>query len=194
MDTYLWGGTGSCAFLREMILQALPCNFIEARDMLGPEAQSRLDNTFLQSTNVILQAAQRNEALAQLPIGILDAVPKRVWRKKKTHGLADATGLTSAEILEQRKRLKGHKIPATLRPTKAKAGKADSRAQEDEDEEVDANLPPSTAPPRLEDSGSMEKDAREDRRLRATTRTLQARRESPEDYAERDFMPYLAVL
>lgn len=71
---------------------------IEARDMLGPEAQSRLDNTFLQSVNVILQAAQCNEALAQLPIGILDAVPKRVWRKKRTHGLADAADLTSAEI------------------------------------------------------------------------------------------------
>jgi hypothetical protein len=61
--------------------------------MLGPEAQSRLDNTFLQSTNVILQATQRNEALAYLPIGILDAVPKRVWRKKKTHGLADESRL-----------------------------------------------------------------------------------------------------
>ena len=85
----------------------------EARDMLGPEARSRLDNTFLQSTNIILQAAQRNEALAQLPIGILDVVPKRVWRKKKTHGLADAAGLASAEIthrdLGARKRLKGRK-------------------------------------------------------------------------------------
>ena len=70
----------------------------------------------------------------------------------------------------------------------------DSRAQEDGDEEVDANLPPSTAPPGLEDSSSMERDAREDPRLRVTTRTLQARRESPEDFAERDFMPYLAVL
>ena len=70
----------------------------------------------------------------------------------------------------------------------------DSRAQEDGDEEVDANLPPSTAPPGLEDSSSMERDAREDPRLRVTTRTLQARRESPEDFAKRHFMPYLAVL
>jgi len=42
---------------------------IEARDTLGPEAQ---DSTFLQSTNAMLQAAQRNEALAQLPIGMPD--------------------------------------------------------------------------------------------------------------------------
>jgi hypothetical protein len=43
---------------------------VEARDTLGPDAQSRLGNAFLQSTNIILQAAQRNEVLAQLPIGI----------------------------------------------------------------------------------------------------------------------------
>jgi hypothetical protein len=166
--------------------------------MLGPETRSRLDNTFLQSTNVIVQAAQRNEALAQLPIGIRDAVSKRVWRKKKTHGLADAAGLTSAEIADRdfgaKEKVERAQIPATLRSTKAKAGKAVSRAQEDEDEEVDADLPPSTAPPRLEDSGRIGKEAREDPRLRATTRELQARRESPEDYAERGFMPYLAVL
>jgi hypothetical protein len=138
---------------------------IEARDMLGPETRSRLDNTFLQSTNVIVQAAQRNEALAQLPIGIRDAVSKRVWRKKKTHGLADAAGLTSAEIADRdfgaKEKVERAQIPATLRSTKAKAGKADSCAQGDKDEEVDANLPPSTAQPRLEDSGSMERDARE---------------------------------
>jgi hypothetical protein len=162
--------------------------------VLSPKGNAILDNTFLQSTNVILQAAQRNEALAQLPIGILDAVPKGVWRKKRTQGLADAAGLTSAEIahrdLGAKEKTERAQIPATLRSTKAKGRKADSRAQEDEDEEVDATLPPSTAPPRLEDSGSMEKDAWGEPRLRATARALQARRESPENYAERDFMPY----
>lgn len=127
--------------------------------MLSPKGNAILDNTFLQSTNVILQAAQRNEALAQLPIGILDAVPKRVWKKKRAQGLADAAGLTSAEIahrdLGAKEKTERAQIPATLRSTKAKGRKADSRAQEDE--EVDANLPPSTAPPRLEDSGSIGK-------------------------------------
>jgi hypothetical protein len=41
---------------------------IEGRDTLGPEAQSRLDNTFLQAATTMLQTAQRNNALAQLPI------------------------------------------------------------------------------------------------------------------------------
>jgi hypothetical protein len=56
---------------------------IQARDTLGPEAQSRLENTFLQSANTMLQAAQRNDALAQLPIGIPDTIPKRVWRRRR---------------------------------------------------------------------------------------------------------------
>jgi len=32
---------------------------------------------FIQSTTTILQAAQHNDTLAQLPIGIPDAIPKR---------------------------------------------------------------------------------------------------------------------
>jgi hypothetical protein len=69
---------------------------IEARDALGPEAQSRLDNTFLQAATIILQTAQHNDALAQL--GNPNPVPKKGWKKKKAHGLADAVGLASAEI------------------------------------------------------------------------------------------------
>jgi hypothetical protein len=44
----------------------------------------------------MLQAAQQNDQLAQLPIGISDAIPRKVWRKKMTHGLADAAELTAA--------------------------------------------------------------------------------------------------
>jgi hypothetical protein len=48
---------------------------LEARETLSPEAQSCLDTTFVQSTTAILQAAQRNDALVQFPIGIPDAIP-----------------------------------------------------------------------------------------------------------------------
>jgi hypothetical protein len=133
--------------------------------VLSPKGNAILDNTFLQSTNVILQAAQRNEALAQLPIGILDAVPKGVWRKKRTQGLADAAGLTSAEIarrdLRAKEKAERAQIPVTLRSTRVKVGKAVSRAQEGEGEEVDADLLPSTVPPILRDSGSMKKGCAE---------------------------------
>ena len=43
---------------------------IEARDTLGPEAQPRLDSTFIRTANTMLQAAQRNDNLDRLPIGI----------------------------------------------------------------------------------------------------------------------------
>jgi hypothetical protein len=85
--------------------------------------------------------------------------------RKRLTGWPMKAGLTSAEIahgdLGAKEKAERVQIPATLRSTKAKAGKADSCAQGDKDEEVDANLPPSTAQPRLEDSGSMERDARE---------------------------------
>jgi hypothetical protein len=110
---------------------------IETRDTLNPEARSRLDSTFIQSTNAILQAAQRNEALAGLPINMPDAIPKKAWKKKKAHGLADAAGLTSAEIA--RRELEA----------KEKIEKAQSAAV--------SHVPPSTAPPRLEDSGSVKR-------------------------------------
>ena len=36
--------------------------------------------------------------LQALPIGNPDAIPKRQFRKKKTHGFANARGLSGAEI------------------------------------------------------------------------------------------------
>ena len=43
----------------------------------------------------ILQAAQRNDQPVRLPVGIPNAIPNRVWRKKKTYGLAYVAGLTA---------------------------------------------------------------------------------------------------
>jgi len=61
-------------------------------------------------------------------IDILDIIPKRVSRKKKTHGLADAAGLTSAEIarrdLEAKEKTERAQTAAALRSAKAKGGKS----------------------------------------------------------------------
>ena len=122
---------------------------IEAREALGPEAQSRLDNTFLQAATNMLQTAQRDDALAQLPIGNPDPIPKMVWRKKKTHGPADAAGLTSAEIARR-------DLLAKEKAERA-ANRAANHAAESADEEDPGLLPPSTAPPRLEESSSMKR-------------------------------------
>jgi hypothetical protein len=140
------------------------------RETLSPEAQSRLDTTFIQSTSTILQAAQRNDALAHLPIGIPDAIPKRTWKKKKTHGLADAAGLTAAVIAQKdlAAKEKAEKQAATKALTatalaSAKAKQVASRGPpapeagvdlthvSDSESEVNNGLPSSTAPPRLED-------------------------------------------
>jgi hypothetical protein len=56
---------------------------IEERDALGPEAQSRLDNTFLQAATAMLQTPQRNNALAQLPIGNLTQFLRRVRGRRR---------------------------------------------------------------------------------------------------------------
>ena len=123
----------------------------------------------------MLQAAQRNDALAQLPIGIPDAIPKRVWKKKKkTNGLANTAGLTSAEIAKRdlagKEKAERAAIAAALKLTKA--GKPASRAVPAPtapapgpidltvlgDDEEDAGLPPpSTALPRLEDTAVMKR-------------------------------------
>jgi hypothetical protein len=151
---------------------------LKARETLGPKARSRLNNTFIQSASNLLQAVQRNDTLAQLPIGMPDAIPKRTWKKKKTHGLADAAGLTAAVIAqkeltakekaEKQAAIKAAKATA-LASAKAKAGKGTPRdppASEaridithvsDSESEVDTGLPSSTAPPRLEDPSNMKR-------------------------------------
>ena len=47
-----------------MDIASAAVQLIEGRDALGPEAQSRLDNTFFQAVTTIPQTAQRNDALA----------------------------------------------------------------------------------------------------------------------------------
>ena len=106
----------------------------------------------------MLQAAQRNDALAQLPIGIPDAIPKRVWKKKKkkkkTNGLANTAGLTSAEIAKRdlagKEKAERAAIAAALKLTKAR--KPASRA-------VPAPTAPAPGPIDLTGLGDDEEDA-----------------------------------
>ena len=97
----------------------------------------------------MLQTAQRNDALAQLPISNPDPVPKKIWKKKKAHGPADAAGLTAAEIARRDLLAKDKAERAVNR--------AANYAPESADEEDPGLLPPSTAPPRLEESSSMKR-------------------------------------
>ena len=119
---------------------------IKGRDALGREAQSRLDNTFLQAATTMLQTAQHNDALTQLHIGTPNPVPKKVWRRKKAHASADAIGLTFIKFTRRDLLAKEKAERATNR--------AANHAPESADEEDPDLLPPSTSPPRLEESGS----------------------------------------
>jgi hypothetical protein len=121
-----------------MDIASAAVQLIEGRDALGPEAQSRLDNTFLQTATTILQIAQRNNALAQLLTGNPGPVPRKVP--------ADAVGLTSAEIARRDLLAKER----AERPV----NRAANHAPESVDEKDPGLLPPSTASPRPEESGS----------------------------------------
>ena len=73
---------------------------MEARARLGEEDQLRWDGQFIEELSKQTAAAKRREELAQIPIGIPDAVPKKTWRKKTAHGKANARGLTAGELAE----------------------------------------------------------------------------------------------
>jgi hypothetical protein len=84
---------------------------------------------------IMEQAAERREELAQIPIDIPDAVPKRIWRKKKLYGKANARALTAAELatIERSEQVKRGKTRAT------------TPLQEDEDKGyLIPDTPPST--------------------------------------------------
>jgi hypothetical protein len=109
---------------------------MEARARLGVEDQSRWDGQFIGGLSKLTTAAERREELAQIPIGVPDAVPKKVWRKKKTHGKSNARGLTALELVELEK-------AEEIRRGKARATTSED-IEEDEDEQgfLVPDLPP----------------------------------------------------
>src|SRR5881275_3210970 len=76
---------------------------MEARARLGVENQPRWDGQFVGGLSKLTTAAERREELAQIPIGVPDAVPKKAWRKKKSHGKGNARGLIAIESAELEK-------------------------------------------------------------------------------------------
>ena len=98
---------------------------MEACAHLGEEDQSRWDGQFIEELSKQTAAAERCEELAQIPINIPDAVPKKTWRKKKTHGKANACRLTAIELAELEK------------AEEIKRGKAQAATPEDIEEDED---------------------------------------------------------
>jgi hypothetical protein len=73
-------------------------NLLEFRDTLTGEERSRLEARILQTHEALLAEAQEAADISELPLLLPNAVKKREWLKKKTHGRVDARGLTGAEI------------------------------------------------------------------------------------------------
>ena len=67
------------------------------RERLGPEEQTRFDFQYLRVNAAAKELAERHEELSLIPINQPDAIPKKIWRKKKTHGKANTPGLTAAQ-------------------------------------------------------------------------------------------------
>ena len=76
-------------------LMASTHNLLEFRDTLPAEERSRLEARILQSHEALLAEAQDAAQLARVPLLLPEAIKKREW-VKKTHGKADARGLTGA--------------------------------------------------------------------------------------------------
>jgi hypothetical protein len=74
---------------------------MELRDQMKPEEKARYTRQIDEDQQKLLKIGQQHLKLQQLPIGNPSRVPKRQYKKKKIHGLADARGLTGAEIADK---------------------------------------------------------------------------------------------
>lgn len=71
---------------------------MELRDQMKPEEKTQYTRQIEEDQQKLLKIGQQHLKLQQLPISNPSPIPKRQYKKKKTHGLADARGLTGAEI------------------------------------------------------------------------------------------------
>jgi hypothetical protein len=90
-------------------------NQLEFRVTLLVEERSRLEARMLQWHEALLAEAQEAVEVAALPLLSSDPIRKREWIKKKTHGKADARGLTSVEIAGRRLRAQENKERAAYK-------------------------------------------------------------------------------
>jgi hypothetical protein len=67
------------------------------REQMEPEEKTRFDRQVEAGHQKLIAIGHEHLQLQAFPIGLPDAVPTRQFRKKKTHGLADARGLTGTE-------------------------------------------------------------------------------------------------
>jgi hypothetical protein len=68
------------------------------REQMEPEEKARFDHQIEAEQQKLPAIGHTHLELQALPIGNPDPVPKPQFRKKKTHNVTDARGLSGAEI------------------------------------------------------------------------------------------------
>ena len=71
---------------------------MDLREQMEPEEKARFDRQIEAEQQKLLAIGRTHLELQALPIGNPDPLPKPQLRKKKTHGVANARGLSGAEI------------------------------------------------------------------------------------------------
>jgi MULE transposase domain len=141
----------------------------EQRERLPTEARSRFDDQILAASERLQTAGIQHEQMAALPIGLPDPVPKKSWRRKNTHGRANARALTAAEVADR------HLKAQERQEKKLRAATPESVLEEEVHVPAtpEQEPPVSTAPARL--AGAQEAEGRGKRKRRATEAYRQAR-------------------
>jgi hypothetical protein len=99
------------------------------REQMEPVEKARFDRQLEAEYQKLIVIGRGHLELQASPIGLPDLAPMRQYRKKKTHGLTDARGLTGAEI-----------AALELKNREALARKRDIATPEDSEEEDDSLL------------------------------------------------------
>ena len=66
------------------------------RERLGLEEQAHFDFQYLRTNTAAKELAERHKELSLIPIGQPNAIPKKIWRKKKIYGKANILKLIIA--------------------------------------------------------------------------------------------------
>jgi hypothetical protein len=109
---------------------------------MEPEERARFDRQVEAQHQKLIAIGEEHLELQALPISLPDAVPQPQFRKKKTHGLADARGLSGTEIAA--KALKEREALARTRDIVT----PDTREDDEDDQDGEDGLVLFSTPPR----------------------------------------------
>lgn len=98
---------------------------LELRETLDSEGQHRMDKRRVKQQEImdeeLLELTSRQVQIQAVPVAQPDPVVKRAWVKAKTHGRADARGLTADELGARRQQQEARREAENRRVAEAEA-------------------------------------------------------------------------